>query len=62
MASPENPQVLVEVAVDSVAGARAAVAAGASRLELCTALLEGGLTPTRGLLTAVRAAVSVPSS
>ncbi len=52
--------VLVEVAVDDLAGARAAVAAGAGRLELCSNLDAGGLTPSRGLVDAVRAAVAVP--
>lgn len=52
--------VLVEVAVDSVAGALAAAAAGADRLELCSGLLEGGLTPSRGLVAAVCLAVRIP--
>lgn len=51
---------IVEVAVESVAGARSAAAAGANRLELCSSLGEGGLTPSLGLLAAVRDAVAVP--
>lgn len=54
-----NAPVLVEVAVDSVAGAKAAAGAGAHRLELCVGLGEGGLTPSVGLLAAVRA-VAIP--
>ncbi|MGE0440266.1 MAG: copper homeostasis protein CutC [Gemmatimonadales bacterium] len=51
---------LVEVAVDSVTAARLAAEAGADRLELCQALEVGGLTPSLGLLEAVRAAVAIP--
>src|SRR5688572_29621086 len=52
--------VLVEVAVDSIAGAAAAAAGGADRIELCNDLGAGGLTPSLGLFDAVRAAVRVP--
>ena len=55
-----NAKVVVEVAVDSLAGARAAAHAGADRLEVCSSLAEGGLTPSLGLFEAVRAAVQLP--
>ena len=52
--------VLIEACVDSVAGAVAAELAGAGRLELCAALAEGGTTPSAGMISAVRARVSIP--
>lgn len=50
----------VEVCVTSLASARIAEAAGADRLELCSELAVGGVTPSPGLLRAVREAIRIP--
>ena len=46
--------VIFEICVDSTAGVRAALAAGADRVELCANLLEGGTTPSRGMICEAR--------
>lgn len=51
---------LLEVIATTVADARAAERGGADRLELITAMGEGGLTPSIGLIESVVDAVHIP--
>ncbi|KAM6442964.1 copper homeostasis protein cutC homolog isoform 2-T2 [Liasis olivaceus] len=51
---------LMEVCVDSVESAINAERGGAGRLELCANLMEGGTTPSIGLLQVVKQCAAVP--
>ena len=51
--------ILLEVCVEDAAGLRAAVDGGADRIELCSALSVGGLTPSPGLM-ALAGKVDIP--
>jgi copper homeostasis protein len=52
--------VLIEACIDSISDALSAQAAGARRLELCANLMEGGTTPSAGLIRAVVSHVTIP--
>nr|XP_012136229.1 PREDICTED: copper homeostasis protein cutC homolog [Megachile rotundata] len=50
----------MEICIDSLESARNAIEGGAVRLEVCSALSEGGLTPTPGFLHKIKSFSPVP--
>lgn len=52
--------ILIEACVDAIDAALEAERGGSGRLELCGELLQGGVTPSAGLIGAVRERVKIP--
>lgn len=48
---------LLEVCVDCLESAKNAFNGGAARLEVCSSLAEGGLTPSAGLLSVIKSSI-----
>lgn len=55
----QNLPMTIEVCVDSVASAVNAAQGGASRVELCDNLFEGGTTPSAGMIEVVRNKIDI---
>jgi copper homeostasis protein len=60
MNEAHNGRICVELCIGSAEGAVIAQQAGADRIELCSALMLGGLTPSAGMICEVKATVDIP--
>lgn len=58
--SAEQRGVVVEACVDAIDAALEAEQGGAARLELCGELMQGGVTPSAGLIAAVWERIDIP--
>lgn len=54
------PHPLIEICVEGIDGLAAAQAGGADRVELCASLVEGGLTPSAGVIKQSLAVAMIP--
>ena len=54
------PHLLIEICAEGIDGLVAAQAGGADRVELCASLLEGGLTPSAGVIKQALAVAMIP--
>jgi len=56
----DAPNPLIEICVEGIDGLLAAQAAGADRVELCSSLVEGGITPSLGTVRAALESARIP--